>query len=263
TFICQAAMAQTARVKGLVINGEDEVLKDVSVRLNQQNTTTNENGFYQLNVPAEQDITLVFTHPFYQKLEIKLHLQRNEDYELNIRMNDDTEQLEELVIDNSNDDAADGKVIIDPNVIRRIPGANEGVENLLKTLPGVNANNELSTGYNVRGGNFDENLVYVNEIEVYRPFLIRSGQQEGLSFTNTSMISNVNFYAGGFQAKYGDKMSSVLDVTYRTPKQFALAAEASFLGGSLTADLVSKNRKWSAITGIRYRNNALLVKTQE
>ncbi|HLV46793.1 MAG TPA: carboxypeptidase-like regulatory domain-containing protein [Flavobacterium sp.] len=260
---CQVAMAQTARVKGLAINEEDEVLSDVVVRVNQNSTATNENGFYQLNVPAEEEITVAFSHPYYQKVEIKLRLDRNEDYELNIRMHNSAEQLQELVIDNSSDDVADGKVIIDPNVIRRIPGANEGVENLLKTLPGVNANNELSTGYNVRGGNFDENLVYVNEIEVYRPFLIRSGQQEGLSFTNTSMISNVNFYAGGFQAKYGDKMSSVLDVTYRTPRQFALTAEASFLGGSLTADLVSKNRKWSAIAGVRYRNNALLVKTQE
>ncbi len=87
------------------------------------------------------------------------------------------------------------------------------------TLPGVSNNNELSTQYNVRGGNFDENLVYVNGIEVYRPFLIRSGQQEGLSFINSNMVQNINFSAGGFQAKYGDKLSSVLDITYRKPKK--------------------------------------------
>lgn len=262
-ILCQTAAAQTARVKGVIINDEDQVLPNVLVKVNQNSVFANENGFYELSVPAERDIVVEFSHSFYAKVEVRLQLSRNEDYELNIRMSEATEQLKELIIDNRSADAADGKVVIDPTVISNIPGANAGVENLLKTLPGVNSNNELSTGYNVRGGNFDENLVYVNEIEVYRPFLIRSGQQEGLSFTNTSMLSKVNFYAGGFQAKYGDKMSSVLDVTYRTPRQFALAAEASFLGGSLTADLISKNRKWSAITGIRYRNNALLVKTQE
>jgi hypothetical protein len=102
----------------------------------------------------------------------------------------------------------------------------------LKTLPGVNSNNELSTQYAVRGGNYDENLVYVNEIEIYRPFLIRSGQQEGLSFTNTDLVQNVEFSAGGFQAKFRQKLSSVLD-TYRKPVQFGATFEASFLGGSL------------------------------
>ncbi|MBQ0740509.1 Plug domain-containing protein, partial [Aquimarina celericrescens] len=91
--------------------------------------------------------------------------------------------------------------------IRTTPSANAGVEGLLKSLPGVSSNNELSTQYSVRGGNYDENLVYVNEIEIYRPFLIRSGQQEGLSFVNTDLVRNVDFSAGGFQAKYGDKLS--------------------------------------------------------
>ncbi|PZQ80313.1 MAG: TonB-dependent receptor, partial [Flavobacterium johnsoniae] len=110
---------------------------------------------------------------------------------------------------------------------------------------------------------YDENLVYVNEVEVYRPFLIRSGQQEGLSFTNTDMILNVDFSAGGFQAKYGDKLSSVLDITYRRPKSFGASLEASLLGGSLMVETASKNQKWAAITGVRYRDNSLLVNSQE
>jgi hypothetical protein len=114
----------------------------------------------------------------------------------------------------------------------------------------------------VRGGNYDENLVYVNEIEVYRRFFIRSGQQEGLSFTNTDLVQNVDFSAGGFQAKFGDKLSSVLDITYRKPVQFGASLEASFLGGSLSVDAVSKDKKWSAVTGVRYRNS-LLVNSQE
>src|SRR5690606_164458 len=110
---------------------------------------------------------------------------------------------------------------------------------------------------------YDENLVYVNEIEVYRPFLIRSGQQEGLSFTNTSMTEKVDFSSGGYQAKYGDKMSSVLDITYRKPTKFGGQIDANILGAGATVDLVSKNNKWTAVTGVRYRNNALLVKSQD
>ncbi|HLW41492.1 MAG TPA: Plug domain-containing protein, partial [Flavobacterium sp.] len=190
-------------------------------------------------------------------------LRENQSFELNIRMQEATEQLKELVIDKNLRQRFEGTTIISPDVIRRIPGANAGVENLLKTLPGVYSNNELSTQYAVRGGNYDENLVYVNEIEVYRPLLIRSGQQEGLSFTNTSMTEKVDFSSGGYQAKYGDKMSSVLDITYRRPTKFGGEFDASILGGGITVDLASKDQKWSAITGFRYRNNALLVKSQD
>ena len=169
----------------------------------------------------------------------------------------------EVIITANNRKRVQGITTIEPEVIRRIPGANAGIENILKTLPGVYSNNELSTQYAVRGGNYDENLVYVNEVEVYRPFLVRSGQQEGLSFTNTDLVQNVDFSAGGFQSKYGDKLSSVLDITYRRPTKFGVAAEASLLGGSLAVDAVSKNQKWSAITGVRYRNNSLLVNSQQ
>ena len=134
---------------------------------------------------------------------------------------------------------------------------------MLKTLPGVNVSNELSTQYSVRGGNFDENLVYVNEIEIYRPFLIRSGQQEGLSFVNSDLVQNVDFSAGGFQAKYGDKLSSVLDITYRNPIKFGASANLSLLGGSISTETVSKDSKFSSIIGLRYRDNSLLVEAKE
>jgi hypothetical protein len=178
-------------------------------------------------------------------------------------MSDQQEQMGEVIVTSKNRKRVQGITIIEPETLRKIPGANAGIENILKTLPGVNSNNELSTQYAVRGGNYDENLVYVNEIEVYRPFLIRSGQQEGLSFTNTDLVQNIDFSAGGFQAKFGDKLSSVLDITYRRPTQFGASLEASFLGGNVAVDAVSKNKKWSAITGVRYRNNSLLVKSQE
>ena len=194
---------------------------------------------------------------------VTLELKPNEDYEFNLVLNDRAEGLGEVVVIANNKKRIQGVVTIEPQVIRRIPGANAGVENILKSLPGVNSNNELSTQYAVRGGNYDENLVYVNEIEVYRPFLIRSGQQEGLSFTNADLVQNIDFSAGGFQAKFGDKLSSVLDITYRRPTKFGASLDASYLGGAVSVEAASKNQKWAAITGVRYRDNSLLVNSQE
>ena len=131
------------------------------------------------------------------------------------------------------------------------------------TFAGVNNNNELSTQYNVRGGNFDENLVYVNGIEVYRPFLVRSGQQEGLSFINSNMVQNIHFSAGGFQAKYGDKLSSVLDITYKKPTEFKTQVELSLVGGSATIQGQTKDKKGSGIVGLRHRNNSLFVNSKQ
>src|SRR5688572_26011668 len=122
---------------------------------------------------------------------------------------------------------------IDPKTVGQIPNVSGSFEAILKTLPGVVSNNELTSQYSVRGGNFDENLVYVNDVEIYRPFLVRSGQQEGLSFINSDLVSGINFSAGGFDANYGDKLSSVLDIRYRKPTSFGGTASASLLGGAL------------------------------
>ena len=113
-------------------------------------------------------------------------------------------------------------------------------------MPGVSSSNELSSQYNVRGGNYDENLVYVNGIEIYRSFLIRSGQQEGLSFVNSDLVSAIQFSAGGFAAKYGDKMSSVLDITYKKPVGFGGSATLSFLGANLHLEGSSPSKKFSS-----------------
>lgn len=255
--------AQSARIKGIILDKNNQPVANVNVFCLGKTTQSNRNGFFDLAVPANQKLVVVFTHVSLKKTTVSIVLKSNEDYEFNLVMNDHEEQMGEVIVIAKNKKRVQGITTIEPEVIRKIPGANAGIENILKTLPGVNSNNELSTQYAVRGGNYDENLVYVNEIEVYRPFLIRSGQQEGLSFTNTDLVQNIDFSAGGFQAKFGDKLSSVLDITYRKPVKFGANLEASFLGGSLSADAVSKNRKWSAVTGIRYRNNSLLVKSQE
>ena len=255
--------AQSATVKGVILDKKNQAVENVNVSCQGVGVQSNANGFYSITVPANRKVGVVFSHISLKKATVTLTLKSNEEYEFNLVMSDQEEQMGEIVIQGNNKKRIQGITSIEPEIIRRIPGANAGVENILKSLPGVNSNNELSTQYAVRGGNYDENLVYVNEIEVYRPFLIRSGQQEGLSFTNTDLVQNIDFSAGGFQAKFGDKLSSVLDITYRKPTKFGATLEASFLGGSLAVDAVSKNKKWSAITGVRYRNNSLLVKSQE
>ena len=262
-FIGNFVFAQFARVKGIILDENNNPVENVNISYQTKSTITNSNGFYSFTIPANKKITLIFTHISLKKTTATLELKANEDFEFNVTMNDNAEQMGEVIVTAKNRKRIQGITIIEPEMIRRIPGANAGVENILKTLPGVYSNNELSTQYAVRGGNYDENLVYVNEVEVYRPFLVRSGQQEGLSFTNTDLVQNVDFSAGGFQSKYGDKLSSVLDITYRRPTKFGIAAEASLLGGSLALDAVSKNQKWSAITGFRYRDNSLLVNSQQ
>ncbi len=262
-LMVHSVWSQTARVKGIVLDEQDKPVEGVNVSFQDKHTKTNENGYYLLTIPSKVKSNLRFTHLSLKTAVIGLELKPNEDYEFNLILKSNAEQLGEVVVSNNNKKRVEGITTISPKAIRLIPGANPGVENILKSLPGVNANNELSTQYAVRGGNYDENLVYVNEIEVYRPFLIRSGQQEGLSFTNTDLVQNVDFSSGGFQAKYGDKLSSVLDISYRKPTKFGATLEASFLGANLSMDNVSKNQKWSAITGVRYRDNSLLVKSQE
>jgi hypothetical protein len=257
------AFAQSARIKGVILDKNNQPVSNVNVSCQGKGTQSNANGFYVLTVLANQKSVVLFSHISLKKATVVVTLKPNEEYEFNLVMNDKEEQMGEVLITVNNKKRVQGITTIDPVLIRKIPGANAGVENILKSLPGVNSNNELSTQYAVRGGNYDENLVYVNEIEVYRPFLIRSGQQEGLSFTNTDLVQNVDFSAGGFQSKFGDKLSSVLDITYRNPTQFGAVAEASFLGASVAVDAVSQNGKWSEVTGIRYRNNSLLVNSQE
>lgn len=262
-FFISFTLAQKARVKGIVLNEQNVPVANVTVVTALIKTVTNENGFYSIEIEANKDVQIIFSHISYKKSAYTFYLKPNEDFEWHPRLSTKEDTIEPIIITAKNKKKIDGATSISPIVIRRIPGANAGIENIIKTLPGVYSNNELSTTYAVRGGNYDENLVYVNEIEVYRPFLVRSGQQEGLSFTNTDLVENVDFYAGGFQAKYGDKLASVLDISYRNPISFKAGIEASLLGGSLFTEGVSANQKWSNLTGVRYRNNSLLVKSQE
>jgi len=257
------SFAQNAHVKGIILDSEKRPVSDVNIVASGSSSKTDSNGFFDVEIPSNKKISLIFTHISLKMMSLTVNLKPSEIFVFNPVMSNSAEQMGEVFVSSNNKKRVQGIAVIDAATIKKIPGANAGIENVLKTLPGVNSNNELSTQYAVRGGNYDENLVYVNEIEVYRPFLIRSGQQEGLSFTNTDLVQNVDFSAGGFQAKFGDKLSSVLDITYRKPTEFGAALEASFLGGSIAVDAVSKNKKWSAVTGVRYRNNSLLVNSED
>ena len=256
-------LAQSATVQGVLLDETNTPIENVNIAYNNNGVSSNINGFYSIEIPSDQEIVLQFSHVNYKKTQVSFRLKPNESVEFNPVLKSEIEQIETVVITGTKRTVLEGVTTISPEIIRTIKGAQPGVENLLKTLPGVNISNELSTQYSVRGGNFDENLVYVNDIEVYRPFLVRSGQQEGLSFVNSNMVENLEFSAGGFQAKYGDKLSSVLDITYRKPQSFGLRADFNFLGGSITAEGVSKNSKFSALLGVRYRDNSLLVDARE
>jgi len=262
-FISATVFSQQAVVKGVILNEENQPVVGASVSYGDEGTLSDFNGYYLTEIPANTDVTLTFSHVGHKKIQVTLNLGANEDYEFNPVMNTNVEQIATVVISGRERKRVEGITTISPEAIRKIPGANAGVENLLKSLPGVNSNNELSTQYAVRGGNYDENLVYVNEIEVYRPFLIRSGQQEGLSFVNSDLTSNVDFSAGGFQAKYGDKLSSVLDITYRRPADFSATADLSLLGASVSAGGISNDGRLTGIVGLRYRDNSLLVDAKQ
>ena len=255
--------AQTATLKGIAFDQNNTPLADVNVSYADGGTLTNESGFYSIEIPAERIVTLRFTHVGLKAVETKFSLQKNEIFEFNPVLNATIEQISEVVISSENRNRIEGVLSLSPETVRKIPGANPGVENLLQSLPGVSSNNELSTQYAVRGGNYDENLVYINDIEVYRPFLIRSGQQEGLSIINPDLVRDIDFSAGGFQAKYGDKLSSVLDITYRRPVDFAASADLSLLGVNLSAEGLSKNEKFTALIGARYWDNSLLVNAKQ
>ncbi len=262
-LITSLAFAQTATIRGVILDKNNDAIPSVNVSYQDGGTLADFDGFYLLEIPANQDVQIVFSHIGQQNVTITVNLDNNEDYEFNPQMDVSVEQISEVVITGRENKRVQGVSSISPAVIRRIPGANAGVENLLKTLPGVGGNDELSTQYTVRGGNFDENLVYINEIEVYRPFLIRSGQQEGLSFVNTDLTSAVDFSAGGFQAKYGDKLSSVLDITYKRPTQFEATADLSLLGASVSAGGISKDGRLTGMVGLRYRDNSLFVDAKQ
>jgi hypothetical protein len=256
-----AAQSNNATLKGIITDQNGKPLDMVNIALKDYalGTSSKRDGTFILRVPAQKNIVVVFSSLGYSTVTDSIFATDEENISLKITMQESNLKLAEVTISQNRREG--GNVTrIDPKMLDQIAGSSTGaVESLIKTLPGVSSNNELSSQYNVRGGNFDENMVYINDIEVYRPMLIRAGQQEGMSVINSDMVSTIEFSAGGFDAKYDDKMSSVLDIKYRKPNEFSGSATASLLGASAHFEDVNFNGKLAHISGIRYKTNKYLL----
>ncbi len=216
---------------------------------------TNESGYYKITIPSGVDVTVVVVRSGYIPYRQTLNLSTGEEFHLNVTLSKKNNVGDTVIINEQRP-----RDYIPPIIFEHLPGPSVDVSAILR-FAGAQSSNEMSNQYSVRGGNFDENLVYVNDIEVYRPFLTRSGQQEGLSFVNTDMTDEIYFSTGGFEAKYGDKMSSVLDIHYRTPSKFKGVASASLLGFNAEVEGASDNRRFTWMIGIRNKSNRYLLRS--
>ena len=252
-------------ISGLITDEGNNILSAVNISVLGKSigVISEDDGLYSLTIPANRSVVIGYSFIGYhiEKIRIPM-LKKGQTYTLNIQLQSSSKLLDDVIV---TDQKSRKKSFsrIKPKHVSVIPGNSGGIEAILKTLPGVSSANELSSQYSVRGGNFDENLVYVNGIEVYRPFLVRSGQQEGLSFVNTDMVGSIQFSAGGFEAKYGDKMSSVLDITYKRPRETAASLQLSMLGGSGHIEGVNKNGRLSYLIGARHKTSKYLFNAMD
>ncbi|MBU3662826.1 MAG: TonB-dependent receptor [Bacteroidetes bacterium] len=254
---------QKATLIGVVSDTLENAIADVNIQVLPTSITgmSDQRGVFSLQVPSNMTFTLVFTYVGRppKKVEVRA-LDPGEKFRLNVQLEFGV-SLKTFVVSEERDREKVSMYTIDPKKVSTLANVSGSFEQILKTLPGVSSNNELSSQYNVRGGNYDENLIYVNDIEIYRPFLPRSGQQEGLSFIHTELVQNVKFSAGGFEARYGDKMSSVLDIKYKDPKKFGASATASLLGLQTHVEGASKDLRFTYLIGARYWSNAYVLGT--
>lgn len=252
------AAAQNVKISGKIIDQEDKPIEFATVRIGGTavGTNTNLEGGYMLSIAPRDTLELIFTAIGYRSVKRTL-VNAKGDITLNVKMLPEDHMLDEVQIQGYRPNSQ-GMQNIDVENLKVSPDVSGGsVESLIGTMAGVTQNNEMSSQYNVRGGSFDENSVYINGIELYRPQLISNGQQEGLSIINPDMIGSINFSSGGFSARYSDKMSSVLDITYREPQAFEGAVSASLMGGSI---MIGQNSgKFSQLHGARLKkNNSML-----
>ena len=258
--LCTPLFARSARIYGYVVD-QDNIgieLANVAV-LNADRpigTATNKNGYYELLLDETDTVVLTFSMVGYTTVQQRI-IDLRDVLNINVQLLTDEQWLTEIEVRGLKH--TQGTMDrIDAEATRIMPDATGGsIESLLITFAGVSQTNELSSQYNVRGGSFDENSVYVNGIEVHRPLLIRSGQQEGLSFVNPEMVENVRFSAGGYSAQYGDKMSSVLDITYKRPDKFEASLSASLLGAQ--AYIGHGDSTYSMMHGIRYKTSKYML----
>ncbi len=258
-----SAQKKQAFVSGVVLDDNENPLPHVSVvilgKLN--GTTTNDSGYFRLTVPADKAFAIVFSYTGRRSEQRNFLLSENEEEHITVRLEKGENTLKEVVITDQRERRETGLIKPNPKTVINLPSAITGVESLIKIF--VGSNNELTSQYSVRGGSYDENLIYVNDFEVFRPYLVRNGQQEGLSFINPELVKNISFYNGGFQSHYGDKMSSVLDIQYKKPKDFGGSAYVGILEQGFSAEGISRNKKFTYMFGVRNRSNKNLLSRQD
>lgn len=265
--LCLAfASAQRIKISGNVRDADGNPVELVLVQVKQtmNGAMTDEKGFYSLTVSPTDSVVLVFSCLGYHKAE-RIIPRPAGDMRVNVQLTSAALELGEVSVTATRRQTTTMESL-DANRIKILPDPSGGsIESLVVTYAGVSSNNELSSQYSVRGGSYDENMVYVNGMEVFRPLLIRSGQQEGLSFINPNLTEQVQFSAGGFEARYGDKMSSVLDITYKRPRGWEGAATLGMLASShptlstANAYVGSAGKRFTQVTGIRYRMSSSLL----
>ncbi len=256
-----AAIAQV-QIHGKVSDMENSPMEFVTVRVagTAIGTTTGLDGSYKLSAPANDTITVVFSCIGYDELRRQL-INPKGDMALSVQMRSKDHTLHEIEVTDFRKQTNQMQTIDQSSYSLAADASGGSVESMLSTLAGVNSNNEMSSQYSVRGGTYDENSVYINGIEVYRPQLITSGQQEGLSVINPNMVGAIGFSTGGFGVEYGDKMSSALDITYKEPEAFEASLSASLMGAS--ASLGTSSRRFSQLHGVRYKRAASLLSSME
>ena len=250
------------KIHGKITDASGEPVEFATVRIagTAIGTTSGLEGDYSLSCPPADTITVHFSCIGYRE-ETRRLIDASGDVTLNMRLQLTTEMLQQVEVTELKKQTG-SITAIDASELRKNPDASGGsVESLITTMAGVTGSNEMSSQYSVRGGSYDENSVYINGIEVYRPLLVTSGQQEGLSVINPDLVGAIGFSTGGFPAEYGDKMSSVLDITYRQPESFEGSLSASLMGASLSIGQGSK--KFSQLHGLRYKRNSSLLSSMD
>ena len=260
--ITAAAQTKNATVTGKITDENDVPLNNVSIIILGKNSgiTSTDSGTFSIKVAAQKSLALVFSYAGFISQQRNFFLNNDEKETILIRMKQNGKILETVTVGDERERKETGLIKINPKTALTLPSTIGGIEGLIKTL--VGSNNELTSQYNVRGGNYDENLIYINDFEIYRPYLVSNGQQEGLSLINPEMVKNVNFYTGGFQSKYGDKMSSVLDIQYKKPVSFGGSAYVSLLEQGLQLEGTSRKKRFSYLAGVRNKSNRNLLSNQ-
>lgn len=259
-FLCAfvSAQAQTFTLSGRVIDENNDPVEFASVSCPKQGkmTMTSLKGDYSLQLQSADSVEIRFSMVGYKTKVRTLRRPRGKQT-MQVVLHSSDNALSEVTITGKRIETGQTQELSKEHLKSMPSTTGNTVEEMIQSQAGVSTHSELSSQYNVRGGSFDENSVYINNVEIFRPFLVRSGQQEGISVINPDMVEKIGFSTGGYEARYGDKMSSALNIEYRRPKRFEASATASMLGASAFVGMSNKKFSWS--NGLRYKTTKYLL----